>query len=256
MKMKNWIWFYLIILLGFVLFITSRCKKDDNNSTNQNGEIIFNPNLTYETVADIDGNVYKTITIGTQTWMAENLKTTKYRNGDLIGTTIPYNKDISGETDPKYQWAYEGNESYVAIYGRLYTWYASNDSRNLCPTGWHLASNDEWNILTLTLDPKASGNDYGNISYIAAGKLKEIGTTHWLNPNLHATNESGYTALPSGNRNQFGVFRYIGEYGYLWSSSEYNTECAYALDLSYNCGDLIRVYLVKKNVSSVRCIKD
>ena len=101
-----------------------------------------------DSVKDIDGNVYRTITIGTQVWMAENLKTTKYRNGDLIGTTTPATLVIEGESTPKYQWAYDGNESNVATYGRLYTWYVATDSRNVCPIGWHVPTDAEWTTLT------------------------------------------------------------------------------------------------------------
>ena len=99
-------------------------------------------------VKDIDGNIYRTITIGTQVWMAENLKTTRYRNGDLIGTTTPATLVIEGESAPKYQWAYDGNESNVATYGRLYTWYVATDSRNVCPIGWHVPTDAEWTVLT------------------------------------------------------------------------------------------------------------
>lgn len=100
--------------------------------------LIFNPNLIYGYVTDIDGNVYKTITIGSQTWMAENLRTTKYRNGDLFGITNPATSVISYENIPKYQWAYDGDESYVAAYGILYTWHMVNDDRRVCPTGWSI----------------------------------------------------------------------------------------------------------------------
>lgn len=95
-------------------------------------------------VTDVDGNSYTSVKIGIQVWMAENLRTTKYRNGDLIGTTTPATLDIRTENTPKYQWAYEGNENNVATYGRLYTWYAVNDSRNIAPIGWHIATNAEW----------------------------------------------------------------------------------------------------------------
>jgi hypothetical protein len=100
------------------------------------------------TVEDADGNIYQTIGIGSQIWMAENLKTTRYRNGDLIGTTTPSTLDISGETAPKYQWAYDGDESNVVNYGRLYTWYTVTESRNVCPIEWHVPSDSEWAILT------------------------------------------------------------------------------------------------------------
>ena len=87
------------------------------------------------TVTDIDGNVYQTVTIGKQVWMAEDLKTTRYRNGDLIGPTTPATLDINSESSPKYQWAYDGDEKNVATYGRLYTWYAVADGRNIAPVG-------------------------------------------------------------------------------------------------------------------------
>ena len=101
-----------------------------------------------DSVKDIDGNVYRTINIGTQVWMAENLKTTRYCNGDLIGTTTPATLDIESESAPEYQWAYDGNESNVTTYGRLYTWYVANDSRNVCSAGWHIPSDAEWTDLT------------------------------------------------------------------------------------------------------------
>jgi uncharacterized protein (TIGR02145 family) len=109
--MKN-----MIRISGIVLLISliNSCKKDVDN-----------------TIRDIDGNAYTSVTIGTQIWMVENLKTTKYRNGDLIGTTNPATLDITNESTPKYQWAYDGNETNVATYGRLYTWYVVTDSRNV-----------------------------------------------------------------------------------------------------------------------------
>jgi uncharacterized protein (TIGR02145 family) len=101
------------------------------------------------TVTDIDGNVYQTITIGTQAWMKENLKTTHYRNGDAIDTTSPATLDISGESTPKYQWVFENDQSDLSVYGRLYTWYAVTDKRNIAPTGWHVPTDAEWITLKL-----------------------------------------------------------------------------------------------------------
>jgi uncharacterized protein (TIGR02145 family) len=126
------IWLCKLIVMGLLIIFTKSCKKDDNNPV---------------PMTDPDGNVYTSVTIGTQVWMVENLKTTKYRNGDLIGTTNPATLDISTEPTPKYQWAYEGNESNVVTYGRLYTWYAATDPRNVCPTGWHVPSDVEWTTL-------------------------------------------------------------------------------------------------------------
>jgi len=108
-----------------------------------NEESFTTPSVFEGTITDIEGNVYNLVAIGTQTWMKENLKTTRYRNGDLIGTTTPATLDISGESTPKYQWAYAGNESNVITYGRLYSWHAVADSRNVCPTGWHVPTDVE-----------------------------------------------------------------------------------------------------------------
>ena len=102
----------------------------------------------FGTVVDIEGNIYKTVKIGTQWWMAENLRTSKYNTGDSIGTTYPETLNISVESAPKYQWVYPGGESSLATYGRLYTWYAITDSSALCPTGWHVPSDAEWTVLT------------------------------------------------------------------------------------------------------------
>jgi uncharacterized protein (TIGR02145 family) len=136
--MKNLFGIVGVILL---IILVHSCETDDANA-----------------IKDVDGNVYTSVTIGTQVWMVENLKTTKYRNGDLIGTTNPATLDITGETSPKYQWPHDGNESNVATYyGRLYTWWAVTDSRNVCPTGWHVPSYAEWTTLTDYL----TNNGYG-----------------------------------------------------------------------------------------------
>ena len=157
---------------------------------------------------DGDGNNYPVVEIGTQVWTAENLKTTRYLNGDLIGTTTPATQDISGESTPKYQWPYDGNESDVSIYGRLYTWYAITDNRNVCPLGWHIPSDEEWITLKVYL-----------VENVAGGKLKETGTVHWQNPNSAATNETGFTGLPGGAREPIGTFSAKGIVGFWWSTT-------------------------------------
>jgi uncharacterized protein (TIGR02145 family) len=197
-------------------------------------------------IKDIDGNVYTSVTIGTQVWMVENLKTTRYCNGDSIGTTNPATLDITNESTPKYQWAYNGNEANVAAYGRLYTWYAVTDSRNVCPTGWHLPEIFEWTTLTTYL-----GGDS-----VAGGKLKETGLTHWTTPNAGATNETGFTALPSGYRFLDGSIINSGLIGFWWSSSEYSaTDANFSFMICY-FSTLHRHYDNKKYGFSVRCLKD
>ena len=198
------------------------------------------------TVTDIDGNVYKTVTIGNQVWMAENLKTTRYRNGDLVGTTSPATLDISSESTPKYQWAYAGDESNVATYGRLYTWYAVTDSRNIAPAGWHVPMVAEWRVLI---------NFLGGAS-LAHGKLKETGTMHWKIPDSDATNESGFTGLPGGSH-WTTVFKDIGECGHYWSATEREAEGAWRLLLDKAFNEYPFLNSSGKKVGwSVRCLRD
>ena len=212
------------------------------------GISLANPHYSSsEPITDIDGNIYATVKIGNQVWMAENLKTTKYKNGDLIGTTTPAALDIYGESMPKYQWAYDGNEDNVATYGRLYTWYTITDSRGVCPTGWHVPTDGEWTELTNYLSGES----------VAGGKLKESGTIHWASPNTGANNESGFTALPGGSRTAAGVFNYIGSLGFWWSATEEYTDYAWYRIMYYNGSNVYRDYdYGSKDGFSVRCIKD
>ena len=202
--------------------------------------IIFNPNLTYGSVSDNDGNIYKTIEIGTQTWMAENLKTTKYNDN----TTIPLvtdNAKWATLSTPGYSWY--NNDSIT--YGVMYNWYAVSTIK-LCPVGWHVPTDSEWTTLTTYL-----GGDS-----IASDQLKETGLTHWLSPNTGATNESGFTALPGGYRNYSGIFSNIRSYAYWWSSSEYSSIDTYYRDLYSGYRDVDRSNASKSSGFSVRCLKD
>jgi uncharacterized protein (TIGR02145 family) len=198
------------------------------------------------TITDYDNNVYETVKMGNKLWMAINLRTTHYLNGDLIGTTNPSTLDISGEDSPKYQWSYGGDEANTLIYGKLYTYYAITDSRKVCPTGWHVPSDSEWTTLESVL---------GGF-YIAGSKLKEAGNSHWISPyNLDATNESCFKALPGGYRNPTG-FSYIGNYGYWWSATEGDVNNAWVRSLFVQDSQISRMNFMKKSGASVRCLKD
>ena len=194
-------------------------------------------------VTDIDGFVYETVTIGTQIWMAENLKATHYQNGDEIPDVADDNSWINLSTPARCTNSYIDN--YSAIYGLLYNWYAASDSRNICPTGWHVPSDAEWTILTTYLG--------GEIS--AGGKMKETGTSHWISPNTDATNESGFTALPDGARGPYG-FSTALDWGFWWSASEYDATTSKHIILFTYDGTVNRPANDKKNGFSVRCIKD
>jgi uncharacterized protein (TIGR02145 family) len=209
----------------------------------------YSSEITFTTFAatDADGNNYTSITQGAQTWLVENLKTTRYRNGDLIGTTVPLTLDITAEISPKYQWPCGGNEGYVAQYGRFYTYYAVTDSRNICPTGWHLPSDPEWSAFITYL---------GGAS-VAGGKIKEAGFSHWQTPNTAATNETGFTALPGGYRAISGQFVSLTITGYFWSSTLNPTpDWAWGVGLHYDDAVLLRGGYFRNDGASVRCLKD
>jgi uncharacterized protein (TIGR02145 family) len=236
MKSGKIIRFILFMLVESTLILNCRCKKDDT----------VRPRELPSVVTDGDGNVYGKVIIGTQVWLTENLKTTKYSNGDIIGTTIPAELEIFYEDTPKYQWSYEGNEDYVDIYGRLYTWYAVTDPRNICPAGWHVPSDSDWLVLEYYL----GGYE------IAGGKLKETGTTHWITPNYGATNESGFTALPNGWRNIDLMFVNFAKFGGWWSSTEYTSEYAFCNYVSYKSTIVTEEIDNKKSGIAVRCLMD
>lgn len=200
--------------------------------------------LQAQTVKDIEGNVYKTVIIGTQTWMAENLKTTKFNDGTLIPLVLIYDEWQALST-PGYSW-YENNATSKNSYGALYNWYTVNTGK-LCPTGWHVPADAEWTTLT----------NYFGTEDIAGGKLKETGTTHWESPNEGATNEGGFTALPGGNRGFNGAFGDQGGFGYWWSSTWSNTTEAWYRYLGYPGSWVRRLgFGNKKSGYSVRCVMD
>jgi len=211
-------------------------------------------------IKDVDGNLYKTVKIGEQWWMAENLKTTSYSNRDLIGTTDPVYKDISSETTPKYQWAYDGIEGNVATYGRLYTWQTVTDSRKVCPKGWHVPTDAEWTTLSdyLTNNGYGYGGDGDDIAKSMAS------TTGWdayltagtVGNDQASNNSSGFTALPGGFRFDVGPCRDKGFGGLWWSTTEASLTNAWGRSMTCDLSILGRPYGVKNYGFSVRCLKD
>ena len=238
MKTKNRIWNYPFIIMGLLLILTNGCMKDEEPA---------------DKITDKDGNVYTSVTIGTQVWMVENLKTTKYKDGTAIPlVTSPF--EWIDLTSPGYCF-YDNDATYKDPYGALYNGYAVSTGK-LCPSGWHVPTDAEWHTLILNLDLNAQDVASGGYeSQIAADKLKEAGTSHWASPNT-GTNESGFTALGAGWRVSDGTFWGIktqsvfrsataGGENELWSRGIYNTS-AKVLRGSYN----------KISGYSVRCIKD
>jgi uncharacterized protein (TIGR02145 family) len=226
-------WFCPIAIIGMLLALTNSCKKDDNDNNNNKG-----------IVTDIDGNVYHTVTIGTQVWLVENLKVTKYRNGDPI-PSITGNSAWYNLTTCAYC-IYEDNISIANTYGYLYNWYAVNDNRKIAPMGWHIPTDEEWTTLITYL-----GGDS-----VAGGKLKEAGTTHWHSPNEGATNMTGFKALPGGYRLGGGSFTLIEGGGYWWSATEEDANYAKGLEMLYGYKSVFSYIGPKGFGLSVRCIKD
>ncbi len=241
----------------------ARAYATNSKGTGYGNEISFKTEQII-TVSDIDGNIYQTVKIGNQLWMAENLKTKTYCNGDIIGTTTPPSMDITSETSPEYQWAYNGDESNAAIYGRLYTWYAVTDSRKLCPNGWHLPSDGEWTVLTDYLSTNY-GSGWDGIE-IAKSMASGSG---WTSSSTNGTvgfeqadnNKSGFNALPAGYRNCWGgESLHLGESAYWWSatlSAEwYGIDDIYFRMLNFESPYVERSIILKMAGCSVRCLKD
>jgi len=185
-----------------------------------------------------------TIQIGSQTWMAENLKTTKYNDGAAI-PLVADNTAWSLLSTPAYCWYDNDAGTYKATYGAIYNWYAVNTGK-LCPSGWHVPLDAEWTTLETTLGGKA----------VAGGKLKEVSLVHWASPNTGAVNSSGFTALPGGYRYRSGTFSSIGNYGGWWAATQYDATFAWYRYLTSGGNDLVVIANYKTSGYSMRCVKD
>ena len=259
--MKN---FKVLSFLCYCLMLTLVLSCSDVNEP-KNNNIIFNPNLSYGTVTDIEGNIYKTIKIGDQTWMAENLKTTKYRNGESIpniksndawsaltsGAQCTYNNTLSSDT--------------ILKFGRLYNWYAVIDNRNIAPVGWHIPTDQEFNVLQDYLSQANYKIPEGLTTKDIAKSLAS--TTDWLSFNVagavgnsqKTNNNSGFTALPAGFRAYYGIFDGLGMGSYFFgkgTNSLYSPD--YYIGLVANVSNIGNWGYggIKGDGMSVRCIKD
>jgi uncharacterized protein (TIGR02145 family) len=222
----------LIFLLFVISFFTGNCKKDNNSDSSPAG-----------TIKDADGNVYHTVQIGSQTWMLENLKTTKYNDGTSIRLVTDDLEWARLSTDA-YCWYDNDSASSIDSYGALYNWTAVN-SEKLAPVGWHVATDADWTTLTTFLGGES----------VAGGKLKVKGTGDWQSPNTGATNEVGFAALPGGYRSTDGTFSDIGLSGDWWTASEENDINAWFRGVGNNLASVSRKGLSKVYGLSVRCVK-
>lgn len=206
---------------------------------------VYNSNITYGTMSDQQGNVYKTVVIGSQEWMAENLKTSVYRNGTTI-PNVTANAQWSNLTTGAWC-SYSNNNQQQCPNGKLYNWYAVANTNGLCPVGWHVPTTNDWTNL----------ENYLGGAFVAGGKLKSTSSQYWQSPNTGADNQSGFSGLPSGSRSSTGTsFADLGLRGYWWSSTSINNTTANRFRLS---NDMVNSQLVnfdKRSGFSVRCIKD
>lgn len=178
-------------------------------------------------------------------WMTENLDVSTYSNGDPI-PKVTDAATWAGLTTGAYCYYDNDSTTYAAAYGKLYNWYAVNDSRGLAPLGWHIPTDFEWTTLGACL---------GGVG-VAGGHMKETGTTHWTTPNTGATNHSGFTGLPGGRRNDAGAFTAVGNNGYWWSYTDISTDSAWNRLLNYNNDNLDSSNDNKRFGFSVRCLRD
>jgi uncharacterized protein (TIGR02145 family) len=195
-------------------------------------------------VIDADGNTYNTITIGTQVWMASNLKTTKYNDNSVI--PLVADSTWGNLLTPGYCWYDNSASTYKNTYGGLYNWFTVNTGK-LCPTGWHVPTDADWTALTTFLGGES----------VAGGKLKANGPSLWFSPNAGATNETGFTALPGGYRNYDGrFFGSFGSYGNWWTFTEETTYFAWYREMGYDYSNVARDFNTKQYGFSVRCLRN
>jgi uncharacterized protein (TIGR02145 family) len=227
MGKEAYIW-NALFLSALIIFPIS-CKKETSHP---------------DPVADIEGKIYKTVKIGTQVWMAENLKTTRLNDG----TDVPLATDAStwsNLTTPGYCWYLNDADSFKDVYGAIYNGYTAETGK-LCPVGWHIPSKEDWQILRGFLGDSTK----------AGGKLKEAGTLHWLAPNKGTDNSSGFSALPSGIRYFEGTFASILSYTCFWSDTETGDGDNWYVALYFAEASFIIDHRNKKHGFSVRCLKD
>jgi uncharacterized protein (TIGR02145 family) len=217
----------------------------------QANSVVFNPDLTYGTVNDNDGNTYKTIQIGSQTWMAENLKTTKYNDGTSINLAGISGK-WSADKVAACCWLNNDEVNFKDTFGALYNWYAVNTGK-LCPIGWHVPSNSEFDALAIFLGGPLN----------LAEKIMETGNYHWMNVSSSTTNESGFTALPGGYRSFNGQYMPVSKDGYWiageaywWTSTEAYDQGAFYWVIYNNSNSVLMEGWFKAHGLSVRCLKD
>lgn len=230
----------------------------------QNGELFYgecqtfttgkswlNNTLSYESVSDIDGNSYPVITINNRKWMAENLRTTKFSNGDLIANIT---SDMQWIQTTIPAWCYPNNDAEKNIpNGKFYNGYTVTDNRNVCPNGWHVPTYGEWVDLLISIDPNVINNPMENM---AGAELKSAGTRFWIPPNNGAGNQTGFSATGADYRQDSSAFNQYGFGAYWWTADLSGLVGQWHVELStYNSKANLEVFGPSMGLS-VRCIQN
>jgi uncharacterized protein (TIGR02145 family) len=238
MKKQNAFLVYRLIIMVVGLSLATGCTKPESKN-------LF---TEFEPVSDCDGNSYKTVKIGKQIWMAENLRTTKYSNGDPI-QEVSVDTNWAKLTAGAYCW-YNNDLANKTIFGALYNWFSVQDSRHIAPTGWHVPTDAEWTIL----------ESYLGGGSVAGGKMKS--SAIWKNSSTGGDNSSGFTAFPGGYRNGvYGTYEQMNIQTYWWSATEselivIDVKSAWFRVVGYNYTALSRTTINERSGFSLRCIKD
>ncbi len=221
----------------------------------ENGKgITYSADSTFTTMKD----AYESVTIGSQIWMSKNLNVSTYRNGDLI-PKVTDAATWGSLTTGAYCYYNNDSATYAAIYGKLYNWYAVNDSRGLAPNGYHVPSNIEFDSLIKYLDFSVDIScSTCVLNTNAGGDLKELSTSHWSSPNVGATNSTGFNALPGGYRNFGGSSEFVelGYGGFFWSSTQFDIQNGFYRGLYSVNSQVFKNYFSKNSGFSIRCLKD
>lgn len=238
-----------ILMITLIILSMFSCNKDEpttpSNPLNGRTTAVFNPDKSYGSMTDIDGNIYKTITIGNQTWMAENLRVTKYNNGVSIPNIVDNEEWASLTTGAFCNYNNTNDLDTIATYGRLYNWYAVADTQQIAPEGWRVSTVADWNELVDLL-----GGDT-----IAGNAIKEVGIAHWKNP-YESSNNSGFTAIPSGMRELSEDTDDIGFFCTYWTASEASLIGAGFIYLYFVSSRIDNGVIYKANGYAVRLIKE
>lgn len=264
---------YLLAVIAMGLFVNLGCSEEDEPAPDNH--------IDYGSVTDIDGNVYKTVVIGEQEWMAENLRVARYNNEDDIPGGLS-DENWENTTDGAYS-IYDhqeenadginSSEEMASAYGKLYNWYAVGDARGLCPEGWSVPSDDDWTQLVDYLEDEYDLHNHWGISDIdgVGNALKScrqsnspLGgacntSTHprWNSHETHyGMDDFGFSFLPGGSRIPSGNFFLLGETGYWWSADEHSTNYAWSREVSHDIGNISRYFPDKSNAFSIRCIRN